>query len=76
MEWSDYLYDITTLSIHTYERTQHVLTSDSHTWRSTLRIDPSYRCAALSLPKESFAIIPFHTPAELDMLDQERKFAK
>ncbi|KIO33745.1 hypothetical protein M407DRAFT_229600 [Tulasnella calospora MUT 4182] len=73
MEWSEHLYDITTVSIHTYERAPQVLAADPGLWRGVLRVDPSSRCAALSLPKECFAIIPFHTAAELEMMDQERQ---
>ncbi|KAG8903754.1 mRNA cleavage and polyadenylation factor subunit [Tulasnella sp. 403] len=76
MEWSDVVYDLMTVSIHTYERAPQVLSTDSSTWRAKLRMDPSYRCAALSLPKDAFAILPFHTPAEIDMVDNERGFAK
>ncbi|KAG8954872.1 mRNA cleavage and polyadenylation factor subunit [Tulasnella sp. 424] len=73
LEWSEHLFDITTVSIHTYERAPKVLTADPGHWRGVLRVDPSSRCAALSLPKESLAILPFHTAAELEMMDQERQ---
>ncbi|KAG9018279.1 mRNA cleavage and polyadenylation factor subunit [Tulasnella sp. 427] len=73
MEWSDHIYDIVTVSIHTYERAPQVLMADPSQWRGVLRVDSSSRCAALSLPKESFAILPFHTAAELEMMDQERQ---
>ncbi|KAG9022152.1 mRNA cleavage and polyadenylation factor subunit, partial [Tulasnella sp. UAMH 9824] len=73
MEWSEQLFDITTVSIHTYERAPQVLAADPGQWRGVLRVDSSSRCAALSLPTESFAMLPFHTAAELEMMDQERQ---
>lgn len=76
MEWSDLLHDLTTVSLHTYERVPQVLATDSQSWSARLRLDPSNRCAALSLPKETFAVLPFHTSAELEMLDQEKALSK
>ena len=39
-----------------------------------LRVDPLSRCAGLSLPSDSIAILPFYqTQAELDIMEQEQK---
>lgn len=40
--------------------------------RSELRADPLSRCAALLLPKDSLAILPFYqSQADLDIVEQE-----
>ena len=50
---------------------------DSSLFRSELRVDPLSRCAALSLPKDSLAILPFYqSQAELDILEQEASQAR
>lgn len=42
--------------------------------RSELRTDPLSRCAALLLPKDSLAILPFlQSQAELDISEQEHQ---
>lgn len=76
MEWNDFQYDLTTVSIHTYERAPQVLTSTNSSWRSTLRVESLYRCAALSLPKDAIAILPFHSNAELELMENEHARAK
>ncbi|CEL62153.1 Protein CFT1 OS=Cryptococcus neoformans var, neoformans serotype D (strain B-3501A) GN=CFT1 PE=3 SV=1 [Rhizoctonia solani AG-1 IB] len=80
MEWSDAVYDLVTVSIHTYERSAQVNTNTNPHFRSLLRVDPLYRCAALLLPLGGLALLPFYqTQAELDILDQEQNvtsFAK
>lgn len=39
-----------------------------------LRADPLSRCAGLSLPQDSIAILPFYqTQAELDVMEQDQK---
>ncbi|QRW23646.1 cleavage and polyadenylation specificity factor protein [Rhizoctonia solani] len=80
MEWSDVVYDLVTVSIHTYERSTQVNTNTNPHFRSLLRVDPLYRCAALLLPLGGLALLPFYqTQAELDILDQEQNvtsFAK
>ncbi|CAE6490781.1 unnamed protein product, partial [Rhizoctonia solani] len=80
MEWSDVVYDLTTVSIHTYERATQVITNTNPHFRSLLRVDPLYRCAALLLPLGGLALLPFYqSQAELDILDQEQNvtsFAK
>ncbi|KAF8318712.1 hypothetical protein DL93DRAFT_2225607 [Clavulina sp. PMI_390] len=71
-EWSEALYDLVTVSIHTYERAPQFTNADVPNHKPLLRVDPGSRCAALLLPADSLAILPFHqTQAELDMLDQE-----
>lgn len=50
---------------------------DSHLFRAELRADPLSRCAALSLPKDSLAILPFYqTQAELDVMEQDQSLAR
>ena len=45
---------------------------DSPLFRAALRVDPMSRCAALSLPKDSLAILPFYQgQAELDLMEVE-----
>ncbi|KAG8744304.1 mRNA cleavage and polyadenylation factor subunit [Ceratobasidium sp. 414] len=76
LEWSDVAYDLVTVSIHTYERATQVLTNGNAHFRSLLRVDPLYRCAALLLPLGGLALLPFfQTQAELDMLEQEQNRA-
>ncbi|TFK39321.1 CPSF A subunit region-domain-containing protein [Crucibulum laeve] len=77
LEWSDAVHDLITVSIHTYERAPQLLSLDSPLFRAELRVDPSSRCAALSLPKHALAILPFHqTQADLDVMDQDQAQAK
>jgi cleavage and polyadenylation specificity factor subunit 1 len=50
---------------------------DSPLFRAVLRVDPLSRCAALSLPKDAFAILPFfQTQAELGIVDQDQTQAR
>lgn len=50
---------------------------DSHLFRAELRADPLSRCAALSLPKDSLAILPFYqSQAELDVMEQDQSLAR
>ncbi|KAG9024671.1 mRNA cleavage and polyadenylation factor subunit [Tulasnella sp. JGI-2019a] len=76
MEWSEAHHDIMTVSIHTYERAPQVLCMNNPTWRSILRTDSLYRCAALTLPRDALAILPFHSSAELEMMEQEHAISK
>ncbi|KAJ4491198.1 CPSF A subunit region-domain-containing protein [Lentinula edodes] len=64
LEWSDVLHDFTTVSIHTYERAPQCL-DIRPTFRSLLRVDPNSRCAALLLPQDALAVLPFHQHEEL-----------
>ena len=89
LEWSDSTHDLETVSIHTYERASQFvrlsilnilityylqqLALDSTLFRAELRVDPLSRCAALSLPKHTLAIVPFlQTQAELDAMDLDQ----
>ncbi|KAF5380083.1 hypothetical protein D9615_006209 [Tricholomella constricta] len=77
LEWSTAVHDLVTVSIHTYERAPQLMSLDSLLFRSELRVDPVSRCAALSLPKDAFAILPFYqTQAELDVMDQDHSQTK
>jgi cleavage and polyadenylation specificity factor subunit 1 len=50
---------------------------DSPLFRAVLRVDPLSRCAALLLPKDAFAILPFfQSQAELDITDQDQAQAR
>ncbi|KAH8089926.1 CPSF A subunit region-domain-containing protein [Cristinia sonorae] len=72
LEWSAAIADLLTVSIHTYERAPQLTTLDSSLFRSQLRADPQSRCAALSLPKDAIAILPFYqSQAELDVMEHE-----
>ncbi|KAJ3853994.1 CPSF A subunit region-domain-containing protein [Lentinula lateritia] len=64
LEWSDALHDFTTVSIHTYERAPQCLDIRPN-FRSLLRVDPNSRCAALLLPQDALAVLPFHQHEEL-----------
>ncbi|TFY80517.1 hypothetical protein EWM64_g3505, partial [Hericium alpestre] len=73
LEWSDAVHDLITVSIHTYERAPQLLSLDSSLFRAELRTDPDSRCAALLLPQDALAILPFYqTQAELDELESSR----
>ncbi|GLB39375.1 putative CPSF A subunit region [Lyophyllum shimeji] len=73
LEWSTAVHDVVTVSIHTYERAPQLMSLDSPLFRAELRVDPLSRCAALSLPKDAFAILPFYqTQAELEVTEQDQ----
>ncbi|RPD55582.1 hypothetical protein L226DRAFT_490064 [Lentinus tigrinus ALCF2SS1-7] len=77
LEWSDSTHDVITVSIHTYERAPQLMALDAPLFKAQLRVDPSSRCAALSLPKDSLAILPFYqSQAELDLMEQETSQAR
>ncbi|KAG8863922.1 mRNA cleavage and polyadenylation factor subunit [Serendipita sp. 405] len=70
LEWSDALYDITTVSIHTYERSVYLLNAEFASSRVQLRTDPNNRCAALIFPRDAIALLPWYqTQAEFDLQD-------
>ncbi|KAH8992719.1 CPSF A subunit region-domain-containing protein [Lactarius akahatsu] len=72
LEWSTAVHDLITVSIHTYERAPQLLSLDSVLFKSELRSDPASRCAALSLPKDALAILPFYqSQADLDVMEQD-----
>ncbi|EGO29249.1 hypothetical protein SERLADRAFT_445076 [Serpula lacrymans var. lacrymans S7.9] len=77
LEWSDDIHDLITVSIHTYERAPQLMALDSSLFHTKLRVDPSSRCAALSLPKDAIAILPFfQSQAELDVMEQDQNQAR
>ncbi|KAJ7094010.1 CPSF A subunit region-domain-containing protein [Mycena belliarum] len=77
MEWSDSVHDLVTVSIHTYERAPQLISMDSSSFQALLRVDPASRCAALSLPKDAIAILPFfQTQADLDVMEQEAALSR
>ncbi|KAK7042372.1 protein CFT1 [Favolaschia claudopus] len=77
MEWSEAVHDLVTVSIHTYERAPQLISMDSSSFQGLLRVDPISRCAALSLPKDAIAILPFYqSQADLDVMDQDQDLAK
>ncbi|KAG8780231.1 mRNA cleavage and polyadenylation factor subunit [Ceratobasidium sp. 428] len=77
LEWSDVAYGLITVSIRTYERAIEVITNDNVYFRSLLRVDPLYCCAALLLALGGLALLPFYqTQAELDIPEQEQNGAR
>ena len=70
MQWSDAAADLITISIHTYERAPQVSEGISPHFLQCLQVDPESRCAALLLPQDALAILPFYndTAEELDEL--------
>ncbi|PIL30998.1 hypothetical protein GSI_05691 [Ganoderma sinense ZZ0214-1] len=77
LEWSTSIHDLITVSIHTYERAPQLMSIDSSLFHAELRVDPLSRCVALSLPKDSLAILPFYqSQAELDIMEQEASQAR
>ncbi|THH10614.1 hypothetical protein EW145_g1206 [Phellinidium pouzarii] len=70
LEWSIPVHDLITVSIHTYERAPQMAYLDTLAFKSELRVDPSSRCAALLLPRDTLAILPFYqSQADLDLVD-------
>ncbi|TFK49248.1 hypothetical protein OE88DRAFT_1662681 [Heliocybe sulcata] len=77
LEWSTAIHDLITVSIHTYERAPQLMSVDAPLFRSQLRVDPLSRCAALSLPNDAIAVLPFYqSQAELDVMDQDQDQAQ
>lgn len=53
------------------------MSMDSSLFHAELRVDPQSRCAALSLPKDAIAILPFYqTQADLDIMEQDQSQAR
>ncbi|KAJ7216585.1 CPSF A subunit region-domain-containing protein [Mycena pura] len=74
MEWSEAVHDLVTVSIHTYERAPQLVSMDSSAFQTMLRVDPASRCAALLLPKDAIAILPFYqTQADLDVMEEQAR---
>ncbi|TIA91925.1 hypothetical protein E3P99_00843 [Wallemia hederae] len=72
LEWSNDINDLLTVSIHTYERSQQVLSQDMTRFKANLQSDPDNRCSALLLPDDSLALLSVHgTQADLDDLDEQ-----
>jgi hypothetical protein len=68
---SDFYFDFVS------DSKSHQMALDSSLFRSELRVDPVSRCAALLLPKNSVAILPFYqTQAELDVMEQDQSQAR
>ncbi|GAC95935.1 hypothetical protein PHSY_003513 [Pseudozyma hubeiensis SY62] len=78
LEWNDITDDLETVSIHTYERAPQLLNGTPHLFQPLLRVDPLSRCAALLLPHDSLAILPFYRDeADFDFdLDDDLGIAK
>jgi cleavage and polyadenylation specificity factor subunit 1 len=71
------LYDISTVSIHSYERSPYVVNSDFASLSARLRTDPGHRCATLCLPGDAMAILPWYqTQAELEFADSSQFIAR
>ncbi|KAF9078133.1 CPSF A subunit region-domain-containing protein [Rhodocollybia butyracea] len=68
LEWSPAQHDLITVSIHTYERAPQCL-DIKPSFRSLLRVDPVSRCAALLLPQDALAILPFHSSEDHNEMD-------
>uniref|UniRef100_V5EUY8 Uncharacterized protein n=2 Tax=Kalmanozyma brasiliensis (strain GHG001) TaxID=1365824 RepID=V5EUY8_KALBG len=60
LEWNDATDDLETVSIHTYERAPQLLNGAPHLFQPILNVDPLSRCAALLLPHDALAILPFY----------------
>ncbi|KAN0059656.1 mRNA cleavage and polyadenylation factor subunit [Thecaphora frezii] len=67
LEWSDWAGDLETVSIHTYERAPQLSAGLPSNFNQIFSVDPSSRCAALLLPEDSLAVLPFYQ----DMSDLE-----
>lgn len=72
MQWSEVEADLVTVSIHTYERAPQLAEGIPDQFLSILQVDPESRCAALLLPNDAMAILPFYkdTAEELDEMMQ------
>ncbi|KAK4687316.1 cleavage and polyadenylation specificity factor subunit 1, partial [Tremellales sp. Uapishka_1] len=71
LEWSR--GDISTVSLHTYERCPQMTTGDLQGYTPMLRTDPLSRIAVLTLPEDSMAVLPvLQEQSELDNADNAR----
>jgi len=53
------------------------LSFNSSAFRTQLVVEPESRCAALLLPRDGLAILPFYqTQADLDVGEQDQAFAR
>ncbi|KAH7107502.1 CPSF A subunit region-domain-containing protein [Auriculariales sp. MPI-PUGE-AT-0066] len=68
LEWSEQTCNLNTVSIHTYERAPQMMVYEPSRAIHQLRVDPSSRCAALTLPQDAIAVLPFNeSQADLDV---------
>ncbi|SPO24157.1 related to cleavage and polyadenylation specificity factor, 160 kDa subunit [Ustilago trichophora] len=74
LEWNDATDDLETVSIHTYERAPQLLNGTPHLFQPNLNVDPLSRCAALLLPHDALAILPFYRDAAEFDFDQDLHF--
>ncbi|CAO1623055.1 unnamed protein product [Parajaminaea phylloscopi] len=70
LEWNELCGDFETISIHTYERTSQLSGGLPLNFRPILTLDPESRCAALLLPKDALAVLPFTSSSDLELLDE------
>jgi cleavage and polyadenylation specificity factor subunit 1 len=67
LEWAR--GDISTVSLHTYERCPQITQGDMTGYTPQLRTDPLSRMAILTLPEDSLAILPvLQEQSDLDPL--------
>lgn len=72
LEWSR--GDISTVSLHTYERCQQMLNGDFQGYVPQLRSDPLSRLAILTLPEDALAVLPLlQEQSELDPMQEHFK---
>ncbi|KAH8116054.1 cleavage factor protein [Phellopilus nigrolimitatus] len=77
LEWSIPVHDLITVSIHTYERAPQMASLDPVAFKGVLRVDPNSRCAALLLPRDALAVLPFYqSQADLDLMDLDQSLGK
>ncbi|CAD6980983.1 unnamed protein product [Tilletia controversa] len=70
LEWSDSDRDLISVSIHTYERAAQLANGIPLNFQPLLAVDPADRCAALLLPQDAIAILPFlQDAAELELFE-------
>ncbi|SPO24031.1 related to cleavage and polyadenylation specificity factor, 160 kDa subunit [Ustilago trichophora] len=74
LEWNDATDDLETVSIHTYERAPQLLNGKPHLFQPNLNVDPLSRCAALLLPHDALAILPFYRDAAEFDFDEDLQF--
>ncbi|WFD35084.1 mRNA cleavage and polyadenylation factor subunit [Malassezia cuniculi] len=73
MEWNDAYGDLTTVSIHTFERAPQLAAGVPHNMVPVLAADPASRCAALLLPQDAIAVLPLYQDmSEMSQGDENR----
>ena len=69
LEWSR--GDVSTVSLHTYERCPQMINGDLQSYVPRLRSDPLSRMAVLSMPEDSVAVLPIlQEQTDLDPLQE------